>query len=117
MSFFFGDGDYRPRLRLNRSSPREKWTIMKYMNDFHLMTTYAEALRRTNALSDENIAGILADMEKDGIYKPRQGASINTGKFKIIQIAWYLFGYYDKWSKKKSEEPRRVHASRQSSAG
>ena len=103
MSFFFGDGDSRPRLRLNRSSSREKWTIMKYMNDFHLMTTYAEALRRTNALSDENIAGILADMEKDGIYKPRQGASIDTGKFKIIQIAWYLFGYYDKWSKKTAK--------------
>ena len=101
--FFFGDGDSTPKLHLDRSSTREKWTVMKYMNDFRLMTIYAEALRRTNSLSDENISGILADMERDGIYKPREGASIDTGNFKIIQIAWYMFGYYDKWSKKKAK--------------
>lgn len=90
-------------LPIDRSSTREKWTVMKYMNDFHLMTTYAEALRRTNALTEENISGILAEMEAEGIYRPREGVSVDTGNFKIIQIAWYMFGYYDKWSARKEK--------------
>ncbi|MDR7079884.1 type II restriction enzyme [Neobacillus niacini] len=79
----------------NRSSTREKWTIMKYMHDFNLMTTYAYALREANELTNENINDILGQMIDEGIYNPRYGGSIDTGKFKIIQIAWYMFGYYD----------------------
>lgn len=80
----------------NRSTTREKWTIMKYMNDFNLMTAYAYALRESNELTNENIDGILEKMRDEGIYNPRNGGSTHTGKFKIIQIAWYMFGYYNK---------------------
>lgn len=80
----------------NRSTTKEKWTIMMYMRDFRLMTTYAYALRASNKLTTENIDDILNDMEMKGIYQPRNGGSTFTGQFKSIQIAWYMFGYYDK---------------------
>ena len=57
----------------DRSSTREKWTIMKYMRDFELMTTYAYALRSSNELTKENIHDILDKMERDDIYHPREG--------------------------------------------
>lgn len=83
-------------MEYDRSSSREKWTIMMYMRDFNLMTTYAYALRSSNDLSTENIDDILIDMENKGIYCPRNGGSTFTGQFKSIQIAWYMFGYYNK---------------------
>lgn len=83
-------------MEYNRSSSKEKWTIMMYMRDFNLMATYAYALRSSNNLSSENINDILLDMENKGIYNPRNGGSTFTGKFKSIQIAWYMFGYYNK---------------------
>lgn len=88
-------------MKYDRSSTHEKWTIMKYMNDFDLMTTYAYALRASNILTNENIGDILYQMELDDIYHPRNGGSIDTGKFKIIQIAWYMFGYYDNVSRNR----------------
>lgn len=91
-------------MNYNRSSTREKWTLMKYMNDFNLMTTYAYALREDNELTDENIKYILGQMIDDDIYHPRYGGSIDTGKFKIIQIAWYMFGYYDKSRRAKNKK-------------
>ncbi len=84
-------------MNYERLSSREKWTIMMYMRDFDLMTTYAYALRASNELSEDNIDGILASMEDKGIYRPRNGGSTFTGKFKSIQIAWYMFGYYKKY--------------------
>ena len=83
-------------MEYDRSSSKEKWTIMMYMRDFHLMTTYAYALRASNKLSAENIDDILKEMENKGIYNPRNGGSTFTGQFKSIQIAWYMFGYYNK---------------------
>lgn len=83
----------------DRATTREKWTIMKYMKDFNLMATYAYALRSSNELTDENIVDVLQQMVDDDIYHPRYGGSIDTGKFKIIQIAWYMFGYYDNTSR------------------
>lgn len=92
---------------LDRSSTREKWTIMMYMRDFDLMATYAYALRASNKLSNDNIDEILMKMEEDGIYRPRNGGSTFTGQFKSIQIAWYMFGYYNK-SRRRGEEKKMV---------
>ena len=94
-------------MEYDRSSAREKWTIMMYMRDFNLMTTYAYALRASNNLSTENIDDILSDMENKGIYNPRNGGSTFTGQFKSIQIAWYMFGYYNK-ARERGEEKKMV---------
>lgn len=94
-------------MKYDRSSSREKWTIMMYMRDFDLMVTYAYALRASNRLSNDNIDDILLKMERDGIYRPRNGGSTFTGQFKSIQVAWYLFGYYNK-SRKREEEKKMV---------
>jgi len=94
-------------MEYNRSDSREKWTIMMYMRDFRLMVTYAYALRSSNKLSGENIDEILAKMEAEGIYHPRNGGSTFTGQFKSIQIAWYMFGYYNK-SRGRGEEKKMV---------
>jgi len=91
----------------NRSNAKEKWTIMMYMRDFDLMATYAYALRSSNELSNENIDDILMQMENDGIYRPRNGGSTFTGQFKSIQIAWYMFGHYNK-SRKHDESKKMV---------
>lgn len=80
---------------------------MMYMRDFDLMVTYAYALRACNRLTNENIDDILLKMEEDGIYRPRNGGSTFTGTFKSIQIAWYLFGYYNK-SRRHDEEKKMV---------
>lgn len=79
-----------------RENSKQKWTIMKYMKDFDLMTIYAYALRKNASLTDEGIAKMLEEMKNDGVYSPRKQISIDTGKFKIIQIAWYMFGFYSK---------------------
>ncbi len=91
----------------NHSSSREKWTIMMYMRNFDLMVNYAYALRSSNALTEDNIDEILSRMEEDGIYRPRYGGSTFTGQFKSIQIAWYMFGYYNK-SRRRDEEKKMV---------
>lgn len=90
----------------NRRSAKEKWTIMMYMRSFDLMAAYAYALRSSNELSNDNIDGILLQMENDGVYHPRNGGSTFTGQFKSIQIAWYMFGYYNK--SRKKEEPKKL---------
>lgn len=95
-------------MEYNRSTAKEKWTLMMYMRDFDLMTTYAYALRAfSNKLTSENIDEILKQMEADNIYHPRNGGSTFTGQFKSIQIAWYMFGYYNK-SCKKNEDKKMV---------
>lgn len=91
----------------NHASSKEKWTIMMYMRDFDLMVTYAYALRADNNLSEANIDEILAKMEEEGIYRPRNGGSTFTGQFKSIQVAWYMFGYYNK-SRRSNEEKKLV---------
>lgn len=94
-------------MNYDHTSPKEKWTIMMYMRDFNLMLTYAYALRASNELTVENIDEILQKMEDEGVYRPRNGGSTFTGKFKSIQIAWYMFGYYKK-NRKKNEEKKMV---------
>ena len=94
-------------MNYNRSDSKEKWTIMMYMRDFDLMVTYAYALRASNKLSNDNIDEILRQMEDDGIYRPRNGGSTFTGQFKSIQIAWYMFGHYNK-SRRDGEEKKMV---------
>ncbi len=90
----------------NRNDSKEKWTIMMYMRDFDLMVTYAYALRASNELSNENIDDILLQMEQDGVYRPRNGGSTFTGQFKSIQIAWYMFGYYNK--NRRTDEQKKM---------
>ena len=90
-----------------RTTAKDKWTIMMYMRDFDLMLTYAYALRASNRLTTDNIDDILYKMEDEGIYRPRYGGSTFTGTFKSIQIAWYMFGYYNK-SRKRDEEKKMV---------
>lgn len=94
-------------MEYDRSTTKDKWTIMMYMRDFNLMATYAYALRASNNLSNDNIDDILSKMEADGVYHPRNGGSTFTGTFKSIQIAWYMFGYYNK-ARKKGEEKKLV---------
>ena len=94
-------------MNYNRDNSKEKWTIMMYMRDFDLMVTYAYALRSSNELTSENIDEILLKMEEDGIYRPRNGGSTFTGQFKSIQIAWYMFGYYNN-SRRKDEQKKMV---------
>ena len=94
-------------MNYNRDNSKEKWTIMMYMRDFDLMVTYAYALRSSNELTNENIDEILLKMEEDGIYRPRNGGSTFTGQFKSIQIAWYMFGYYNN-SRRKDEQKKMV---------
>lgn len=91
-------------MKYNRNTSKDKWTIMMYMRDFDLMLTYAYALRASNQLTTDNIDEILSQMEKDGIYRPRYGGSTFTGTFKSIQIAWYLFGYYNKYRRRDEEK-------------
>lgn len=77
---------------------------MMYMRDFDLMATYAYALRESNRLSGDNIDSILARMVAEGIYRPRNGGSTFTGTFKSIQIAWYMFGHYNKCGRRNEEK-------------
>lgn len=94
-------------MEYDHSSTKEKWTLMMYMRDFDLMCTYAYALRVSNKLSAENIDDILSEMERKGIYNPRNGGSTFTGNFKSIQIAWYMFGYYHK-AREQGKEKKMV---------
>lgn len=91
-----------------RENSKHKWTIMKYMKDFDLMTIYAYALRKNASLTDEGITRMLEEMKRDGLYSPRRQISIDTGKFKIIQIAWYMFGFYSKGRNKSNVEKKFV---------
>ncbi len=94
-------------MEYDHSSAKEKWTLMMYMRDFDLMCTYAYAIRSSNNLSAENIDDILSEMESKGVYNPRNGGSTFTGNFKSIQIAWYMFGYYNK-SRERGKEKKMV---------
>lgn len=78
--------------RVNKS---EKWTLMKYVKDFDLMTQYALVTRECGAFMDvgslENINKI---MMKDATYVPRYGTPSNdTIFFKLCQVAYYMFAY------------------------
>ena len=87
----------------NRSSLQQKWTLMKYFNDFDMLTLYANALRLNTSISDEGIRELMEQMVKEGKYTPREKLSIDTGKFKTIQVAWYMFGFYEKGSRKSKK--------------
>lgn len=90
-------------IEYNRSSLQEKWTLMKYFNDFEMLTLYANALRTNTSISDSSIQELMEQMIKDGKYSPRERLSIDTGKFKTIQVAWYMFGFYEKGRNKNKK--------------
>ena len=94
-------------LNYDRSSSKEKWTIMQYLRNFDLMTAFAYALRSApKELTEENLLEVMGRLEAEGIYHPtskkpvktnqRAEKNINTAYFRSAQIAWYMFGYYDK---------------------
>jgi hypothetical protein len=80
---------------LNRTSKKNKWTLMKYIKDFNLMVLYADAVRNGKAdVSDNALREILDGMEVDNLYHPRFGKqSVHTIQFKVCQIVYYMFGY------------------------
>ena len=102
------------KLVYNRDSSKEKWTIMQYLRDFDLMTAFAYALRESpTELSVENLLEIMGQLEDKGIYhptskKPKKGEkaekNLNTALFRSVQIAWYMFGYYDKNNNKRKQK-------------
>jgi len=80
---------------IDRTSKRNKWTLMKYIKDFDLMVLYADAVRDGKAnVSDDALREILDGMELDNLYHPRFGKpSVHTIQFKVCQIVYYMFGY------------------------
>ena len=84
---------YNPKI--DRTSKRNKWTLMKYIKDFNLMVMYADAVRSGKAdVSDDALKEILMGMELDNLYNPRFGKpSVHTIQFKVCQIVYYMFGY------------------------
>ena len=87
----------------DRSSTKKKWTIMMYTSSFDLMVAYAKALKEGPTLKNEAFKKIIQEMMQKGIYHPRNNGSVHTINFKTIQLAWYLFGYYDKFHKPKEK--------------
>jgi type II restriction enzyme len=82
-------------LDIDRTSKKNKWTLMKYIKDFDLMVLYADAVRSGNSdVSDDALRDILKGMELENLYSPRFGKpSVHTIQFKICQIVYYMFGY------------------------
>lgn len=102
-------------LEYDRSSSKEKWTIMQYLRNFDLMTAFAYALRSApNELTEENLLDVMGQLEMEGIYRPtskkpiksseKAEKNVNTAKFRSAQIAWYMFGYYDKYGMKGQQK-------------
>lgn len=80
---------------IDRTSKKNKWTLMKYIKNFDLMVLYADAVRAGKAdVSDDALREILKGMKIDNVYNPRFGKlSVDTIKFKVCQIVYYMFGY------------------------
>ena len=87
----------------DRNGLNQKWTLMKYFNDFDMLTLYANALRTNTSISNDSIEKLMQKMIDDGIYTPRENLSIDTGKFKTIQVAWYMFGFYEKGNRSQKK--------------
>lgn len=79
----------------NRSSTKEKWTIMKYIKDFDKMVIYADAVRNGMAdISDEALENIQDNMQDLNIYRPRfNKPNYVTIRNKVNQVVFYMFGY------------------------
>ena len=45
--------------KYNRSNLRQKWTLMKYFNDFDMLTLYANALKTNTSISDKDIENLM----------------------------------------------------------
>lgn len=79
----------------NRTSTKEKWTIMKYIKDFDKMVIYADAVRKGFAdISDDALENIQNNMQDLNIYRPRfSKPNYVTIRNKVNQIVFYMFGY------------------------
>ncbi|WP_368240716.1 hypothetical protein [Clostridium paraputrificum] len=79
----------------DRSSTKNKWTIMKYIKSFEKMISYADAVRQGMAdISDEALELIQNNMQDLDIYHPRfKKPNYVTIRNKVNQIVFYMFGY------------------------
>lgn len=81
----------------DRSTTKNKWTIMKYIKDFDKMLLYADAVRHgMSDISDDALDSIQEDMRIKNIYNPRttkQESKVVTIRNKVNQIVFYMFGY------------------------
>lgn len=80
---------------MNRTDKSEKWTLMKYVEDFDLMVKYAMLSRKKGAfINVDSLEAINQLMMSDGTYLPRYDEpSRDTTYFKLCQIAYYMFAY------------------------
>lgn len=88
---------------MDRSNKKNKWTIMKYVNDFNLIIEYASTIRELKAKVDDNsIIEINSIMKDLGIYSPRYGvASVDTTAFKICQLIYFMIAYRSSTAQKE----------------
>lgn len=86
---------------INRNDKKAKWTVMKYVNSFELVTRYAELIRKLKSkVDDETIKEINTIMKNLEIYQPMYGKpSVDTTNFKIYQIVYFMFAYRNDNSK------------------
>lgn len=84
-------------MNYDRSSTKNKWTIMKYIKDFNTMLLYADAVRHgMSDISDDALDSIQENMRIKNIYNPRtkcDESKIVTIRNKVNQIVFYMFGY------------------------
>lgn len=80
---------------MDRSNKKNKWTVMKYVNDFDLIIEYADTIRTLKAkVDDDSIIELNSIMEDLGIYVPRYGMpSVDTTAFKICQLVYFMIAY------------------------
>lgn len=80
---------------MDKTNRKNKWTLMKYVKDFNLMTKYAKVIRDTHFDVDRSGLNKLNSlMERSGTYNPRFGRpSADTTNFKVCQIVYYMFAY------------------------
>lgn len=80
---------------MDKTNRKNKWTLMKYIKEFSLMTEYAKTIRDSHY--DVDVAGLSKlnnKMIQRSIYNPRFGkASSDTTNFKVCQIVYYMFAY------------------------
>lgn len=79
----------------DRTNKSNKWTLMKYVSDFNLMTHYALITRKYGAFLDVNSLNAINDiMMEEDTYVPRYGRpSKDTIFFKLCQVVYYMFAY------------------------
>lgn len=83
-----------PVTSVDYTNKKEKWTVMKYVEDFDLLLDYLQLIIKFHyQIDDATIDKINADMQRRGKYRPLRKASRDTTEFKIRQICYDMFAY------------------------